>query len=129
MNTGHAGSMTTGHANSPEDILRRLETMVLMSGMDLPIRAIRDQIGSAIGIIVQQSRLSDGSRKVMNISEVLGLDDEYNILMEDVFTFEQKGVDAKGKVVGNHMATGYLPSFLPDFKARGIEVPEDLFKV
>ncbi|NOY22116.1 MAG: Flp pilus assembly complex ATPase component [Acidobacteria bacterium] len=129
MNTGHAGSMTTGHANSPEDILRRLETMVLMSGMDLPIRAIRDQIGSAIGIIVQQSRLSDGSRKIMNITEVLGLDDEYNILLEDVFTFEQKGVDAKGKVVGTHMATGYLPSFLADFKARGIEVPEDLFKV
>ncbi len=129
MNTGHAGSMTTGHANSPEDILRRLETMVLMSGMDLPIRAIRDQIGSAIGIIVQQSRLSDGSRKIMKITEVLGLDDEYNILLEDVFTFEQKGVDAKGKVVGKHMATGYLPSFLADFKARGIEVPEDLFKV
>lgn len=129
MNTGHAGSMTTGHANSPEDILRRLETMVLMSGMDLPIRAIRDQIGSAIGIIVQQSRLSDGSRKIMNISEVLGLDDEYNILLEEVFTFEQKGVDANGKVVGDHMATGYLPSFLADFKARGIEVPEDLFKV
>ncbi len=129
MNTGHAGSMTTGHANSPEDILRRLETMVLMSGMDLPIRAIRDQIGSAIDIIVQQSRLSDGSRKIVKISEVLGLDDEYNILLEDVFTFEQKGVDAKGKVVGKHMATGYLPSFLADFKARGIEVPEDLFKV
>ncbi len=129
MNTGHAGSMTTGHANSPEDILRRLETMVLMSGMDLPIRAIRDQIGSAIDIIVQQSRLSDGSRKIMKISEVLGLDDDYNILLEDVFTFEQKGVDAKGKVVGKHMATGYLPSFLADFKARGIEVPEDLFKV
>ncbi|NOZ12566.1 MAG: Flp pilus assembly complex ATPase component [Acidobacteria bacterium] len=129
MNTGHAGSMTTGHANSPEDILRRLETMVLMSGMDLPIRAIRDQIGSAIDIIVQQSRLSDGSRKIMKISEVLGLDDEYNVLLEDVFTFEQKGVDAKGKVVGKHMATGYLPSFLADFKARGIEVPEDLFKV
>lgn len=129
MNTGHAGSMTTGHANTPEDILRRLETMVLMSGMDLPIRAIRDQIGSAIGIIVQQSRLSDGSRKIMSISEVLGLDDDYNILLEDVFTFEQKGVDAKGKVVGKHMATGYLPSFLADFKARGIEVPEDLFKV
>ncbi len=97
--------------------------------MDLPIRAIRDQIGSAIGIIVQQSRLSDGSRKVMNISEVLGLDDEYNILLEEIFTFEQKGVNAKGKVVGKHMATGYLPSFLADFKARGIEVPEDLFKV
>lgn len=129
MNTGHAGSMTTGHANSPDDILRRLETMVLMSGMELPIRAIRDQIGSAIDIIVQQSRLSDGSRKIMSISEVLGLDDDYNVLLEDVFTFEQKGVDESGKVVGRHMATGYLPSFLPDFKARGIPVPEDLFKV
>jgi len=129
MNTGHAGSMTTGHANSPDDILRRLETMVLMSGMELPIRAIRDQIASAIDIIVQQSRLSDGSRKIMSISEVLGLDDDYNILLEDVFVFEQKGVDERGKVVGRHTATGYLPSFLPEFKARGIPVPEDLFKV
>ena len=129
MNTGHAGSMTTGHANTPEDILRRMETMVLMSGMDLPIRAIRDQIGSAIDIIVQQSRLSDGSRKIMNVCEVIGIDDDYNILLEDIFTYEQLGVDEAGKVVGRHMATGYLPSFLPEFKARGIPVPEDLFKV
>ena len=129
MNTGHAGSMTTGHANSPDDILRRMETMVLMSGMDLPIRAIRDQIGSAVDIIVQQSRLSDGSRKIMNICEVIGLDDDYNILVEDIFTYDQLGVDEAGKVIGRHMATGYLPSFLPEFKARGIDVPEDLFKV
>lgn len=129
MNTGHAGSMTTGHANSPDDILRRLETMVLMSGMELPIRAIRDQIASAIDIIVQQQRLSDGSRKITSITEVLGVDDDYNIVTEEVFRFEQVGIDRDGKVLGKHTATGYLPSFLADFKARGIPVPEDLFRV
>jgi pilus assembly protein CpaF len=129
MNTGHAGSMTTGHANSPDDILRRLETMVLMSGMELPIRAIRDQIASAIDVIVQQSRLSDGSRKVTSITEIIGLDDDYNILTEEIFTFDKKGIDKSGKVVGNHTSTGYLPSFLPELKALGIHVPEDLFKV
>ena len=129
MNTGHAGSMTTGHANSPDDILRRLETMVLMSGMELPIRAIRDQIASAIDIIVQQQRLSDGSRKITSITEVLGVDDDYNIVTEEIFRFEQVGIDREGKVLGKHTATGYLPSFLADFKARGIHIPEDLFRV
>ena len=129
MNTGHAGSMTTGHANSPDDILRRLETMVLMSGMELPIRAIRDQIASAIDIIVQQQRLSDGSRKITSITEVLGVDDDYNIVTEEIFKFEQVGIDREGKVLGKHTATGYLPSFLADFKARGIHIPEDLFRV
>ncbi len=129
MNTGHAGSMTTGHANSPDDILRRLETMVLMSGMELPIRAIRDQIASAIDIIVQQQRLSDGSRRITSITEVLGVDDDYNIVTEEIFRFEQVGIDSEGKVLGKHTATGYLPSFLADFKARGIPVPEDLFRV
>jgi len=129
MNTGHAGSMTTGHANSPDDILRRLETMVLMSGMELPIRAIRDQIASAIDVIVQQTRLSDGSRKITSITEIIGLDDDYNILTEEIFAFDKKGVDKGGKVVGNHTSTGYLPSFLPELKALGINVPEDLFKV
>ncbi len=129
MNTGHAGSMTTGHANSPDDILRRLETMVLMSGMELPIRAIRDQIASAIDIIVQQQRLSDGSRKITSITEVLGIDDDYNIITEEIFKFEQVGIDSEGRVIGKHTATGYLPSFLADFKARGIPIPEDLFRV
>ncbi len=129
MNTGHAGSMTTGHANSPDDILRRLETMVLMSGMELPIRAIRDQIASAIDIIVQQQRLSDGTRKITSITEVLGVDDDYNIVTEEIFRFEQAGIDSEGRVIGKHMATGYLPSFLAEFKARGIPVPEDLFRV
>ncbi len=129
MNTGHAGSMTTGHANSPDDILRRLETMVLMSGMELPIRAIRDQIASAIDIIVQQQRLSDGSRKITSITEVLGIDDDYNIITEEIFRFEQAGIDSEGRVIGKHTATGYLPSFLAEFKARGIPVPEDLFRV
>ena len=129
MNTGHAGSMTTGHANSPDDILRRLETMVLMSGMELPIKAIRDQIASAIDIIVQQQRLTDGSRKITSITEVLGIDDDYNIITEEIFRFEQVGIDSEGKVIGKHTATGYLPSFLAEFKARGIPVPEDLFRV
>lgn len=127
MNTGHDGSLTTGHANSPRDILSRLETMVLMSGLELPIRAIRDQIASAIDIIVQQERMSDGSRKVTYVTEVLGLEDDGTIITEDIYLFKRKGLDKRGKVIGELVATGYLPSFIQGFRERGIHIPENVF--
>jgi len=98
MNTGHDGSMSTGHANSPRDMLSRLETMVLMAGVDLPLRAIREQVASAVDLIVQQSRLKDGTRKIVNITEVQGMEGDV-IVMQDVFIFEQTGV-VEGKIQG-----------------------------
>jgi pilus assembly protein CpaF len=109
MNTGHDGSLTTIHANSPRDTLARLETLVLMSGVDLPQRAIREQIASAIHIIVQQSRLRDGSRRIMNITEVVGREGD-TITLQDVFTFEETGVDGNGKVQGKLSPTGIRPN-------------------
>ncbi|SHI69417.1 CpaF family protein [Desulfofundulus thermosubterraneus] len=126
MNTGHDGSLTTGHANSPRDMLSRLETMVLMAGMDLPVRAIREQIASAVDLIVQQSRLKDGSRKVTHITEVLGMEGE-TIVMQDIFIFEQTGVDEMGRVVGRFTATGIRPRFMPRLEAAGISLPPDIF--
>ena len=110
MNTGHDGSLTTGHANSPRDMLARLETMVLMSGMELPIKAIREQIASAVDLIVQQSRLRDGSRKITHITEVQGMEGDI-ITMQDIFIFEQTGVDEQGKIIGRLKPTGIKPRF------------------
>jgi len=126
MNTGHDGSLTTLHANSCKDAINRLETLVMMSGMELPSRAIREQIASAVHIIVQQARLSDGSRKVTSISEILGMEDEAVELLE-VFTFVQTGYDPKGKVLGHYKATGAVPTFVEDLVARGIEVDMTMF--
>lgn len=126
MNTGHDGSLTTGHANTPRDMLSRLETMVLMSGMNLPVRAIRDQIASAIDIIVQQSRLMDGSRKITHITEVQGMEGDV-IVLQDVFKFEQRGVDSKGKVKGDFVFTGIKPRFVEKLVEQGIVVPNNLF--
>jgi pilus assembly protein CpaF len=109
MNTGHDGSLTTGHSNSPRDMISRMETMVLMAGMDLPIRAIREQISSALDLIVHQSRLKDGSRKITHITEVLGMEGEV-VVLQDIFIFEQTGVDSKGNILGRHRATGIRPS-------------------
>jgi len=121
MNTGHDGSLTTTHANSPEEALSRLETLVLMAGVDLPVRAIRDQIASSIHVIVQQSRLSDGSRRVTAISEVIGIDqDTGEIELRHIFQFVRTGTGAGGKVEGEYRATGYLPSFLPLFLVMGL---------
>ena len=120
MNTGHDGSLTTGHANSPEDMLSRLETMVLMSGMELPISAIRHQIVSAIDLVIQQERLSDGTRKIVSVSEVARLDDHDRYVVEDVFSFRRKGLAEDGTVLGEITTTGYLPTFIPDMVARGI---------
>ncbi|GAW27649.1 type II secretion system protein E [Carboxydocella sp. JDF658] len=126
MNTGHDGSLTTGHANSPRDMLARLETMVLMAGMELPVRAIREQIASAIDVIVQQSRLRDGSRKITHITEVVGMEGD-TIVLQDIFVYEQMGVDDKGKIIGRHRATGIRPKFMSKLEAAGIHLPEDIF--
>ena len=120
MNTGHDGSLTTTHANSPPEAISRLETLVLMAGVDLPIRAIRDQIAGAIHLIVQQSRFSDGSRRVTAITEVTGVNDNNDIEMRPIFEYVRTGTGANGKVVGEFRATGYLPSYLNDFIVMGL---------
>lgn len=127
MNTGHEGSLTTAHANSPRDMLSRMEVMVLMAGMDLPIAAIREQIASAIDIIVQQSRFSDGSRKITYITEVTGMESGV-IQMQDIFRFEQKGYDDEGKIVGEFRATGQVPEFYEQLRRRGLDVDMSIFQ-
>lgn len=118
MNTGHDGSLTTVHANSPRDALSRLETLVMMAGYDLPSKAIRDQIASAVNLIVQQSRLVDGSRKIEKISEITGREGDV-ILLQDIFVFQQQGFDKKGKVLGEFKATGNKPRFIEELKKKG----------
>ena len=125
MNTGHDGSMSTGHANSPRDMLARLETMVLMAGVDLPLRAIREQVSSAVDLIVHQSRLKDGTRRIVNITEVQGMEGEV-IVMQDVFVFEQTGV-VEGKIQGRLRPTGIRPKFVEKFEVMGIHLPRGLF--
>jgi len=127
MNTGHEGSISTIHSNSPRDALSRMETMVMMAGMDLPSRAIREQIASAVHLIVQISRLSDGSRKVINISEVQGMEGNV-VVMQDVFAYVQRGVGEAGKVLGAMQPTGMVPKFLDRFSAAGIRLPAEIFK-
>jgi len=126
MNTGHDGSLTTVHANSPRDVISRLETMVLMSGLELPSRAIREQIASAIDLVVHESRLSDGSRKVTCISEVVGLEG-LQVVMQDLFEFKQTGVDEHGKVLGNFMPTGAVPTFFEHIQSRGLHLDPAIF--
>jgi len=126
MNTGHDGSLTTVHANSPRDVISRLETMVLMSGMELPSRAIREQIASAVDIIIHESRLSDGSRKVVAISEVTGLEGQ-NVVMQDIFAFRQSGVDEHGRVMGYFRPTGAVPTFFEHLKSRGLRLDPAMF--
>jgi pilus assembly protein CpaF len=125
MNTGHDGSLSTGHANTPRDMLARLETMVLMAGVDLPVRAIREQISSAVDLIVHQSRLKDGTRKIVNITEVQGMEGD-TIVMQDVFIFEQTGV-VDGKIQGRLKATGIRPKFVEQFEQQGIHLPNGIF--
>jgi pilus assembly protein CpaF len=126
MNTGHDGSLTTVHANTPRDVISRLETMVLMSGVDLPSRAIREQIASAVQIIVQEARLSDGSRKIIAISEITGMEGP-QIVMQDLFLFQQTGVDSNGKIVGTLKPTGAMPTFFENFAQHGIALDPLLF--
>ncbi len=127
MNTGHDGSLTTVHANSPRDALSRLETMVLMAGIDLPVRAIREQVSSAINIILHQSRFSDGSRKVTHISEITGMEGDI-ITMQDIFVFKQQGYDENGRVLGEFVSTGFIPKFYDELRQRGVELDLSIFK-
>ena len=127
MNTGHDGSLTTAHANSPRDTLSRLETMCLMAGMDLPVRAIREQIASAIDLVIQQERLRDGSRKVVSITEVQGMEGDV-IVMSDIFAFEQQGMEA-GRVIGRLKPTGIRPKFVERIEAANIHLPAGIFGV
>ena len=127
MNTGHEGALTTVHSNSPRDALSRLETIVLMSGMDLPVRAIREQIASSVDIIVQQARLSDGSRRITHISEVTGMESDV-ISMHDIFMFEQQGLSADGRVMGVSKPTGFVPKFYEELPARGIKTDFEIFQ-
>jgi len=125
MNTGHDGSLTTAHANTPRDMLSRLETMCLMSGMDLPVRAIREQIASAVDLIIQQQRLRDGSRRVINITEVQGMEGDV-IVMSDIFAFEQQGIEDE-KIIGRLKPTGIRPKFYERIEAAGIHLAADIF--
>ncbi|MBV9950143.1 MAG: pilus assembly protein TadA, partial [Myxococcales bacterium] len=117
----------TTHANSPREAIARLETLVLMAGVDLPIRAIRDQIAGSIHLLVQQSRLSDGSRKVTAITEVTGIDEDGEIAIVPIFQFQRTGTGPKGKVLGDFRATGFLPSFLNDFIVMGLVKPGEAY--
>ena len=127
MNTGHDGSLTTVHANSPRDVISRLETMVLMSGMDLPSRAIREQIASAVDVIIHESRMSDGSRKVVAITEVTGLEGN-QIVMQDIFVFRQTGLGEGGRILGRMVPTGAVPTWIDQLKYRGIDVDMKMFQ-
>jgi len=127
MNTGHDGSMTTLHSNSPRDTLARLETMVMMAGMDLPVRAIREQVSSAIDLIIHQERMRDGSRKVVNITEVSGMEGDV-ITTTDLFVFEQVGYE-NNKIIGRLRPTGLRPKFMEKIESSGIHLPPSIFGI
>ncbi|WP_066387081.1 CpaF family protein [Neobacillus mesonae] len=126
MNTGHDGGLSTGHANSPRDILSRLETMVLMAGFDLPVKAIREQIANALDIIVHQSRMKDGTRKITHITEVLGLEGE-TIVLQDLFVFKETGYTSDGHIEGKFISTGIRPSFSEQLEVNGYKIPASWF--
>ncbi|MFZ4694923.1 MAG: ATPase, T2SS/T4P/T4SS family [Verrucomicrobiia bacterium] len=126
MNTGHDGSLTTVHANAPRDAIARMETMVLMAGMDLPVRAIREQIASAIHVIIQQDRFSDGTRKITSVTEIVGMENDV-ITMQELFRYVQTGIDEKGKVVGYFTATGCVPTFMEELRIRGCKLDPGIF--
>jgi len=126
MNTGHDGSMTTIHSNSPRDTLRRIETMVLMAGMELPLKAIREQVASAIELIIHMNRMRDGTRKVVQVSEVQGLEGD-SIVMQDMFVYEQTGFQ-HGRVIGQLKSTGLRPNFGDKFAVNNIELPANIFE-
>jgi len=127
MNTGHDGSITTVHANTPRDSLSRLETMVMMSGMELPSRAIREQISSAINLVVHVSRYSDGTRKVSKVTEILGMEGD-TITLQDLYVFRQDGFDERGGIIGRHVPTGIVPGFLDKIREHGDNIPVSIFK-
>lgn len=126
MNTGHDGSLTTAHANTPRDVLSRLETMVLMAGMELPVRAVRTQVSSAIDLIIQQSRIRDGTRKITHITEVQGMEGD-TIILQDLFKYVQDFIDEQGRSVGHYESMGLAPQFMDKFKMNGIDLPSSFF--
>ena len=126
MNTGHDGSMTTVHANNAKEAIGRLETLCLMAGMDLPARAIKEQIASAVNLIVQIGRLSDGSRKVKSVTEVVGMQGDV-VTLSEIFKFKEEGFDKKRKIIGSFQSTGLVPSFIEKFEARGVQIPRSIF--
>ncbi len=126
MNTGHDGSLTTAHANAPRDAIARVENMVLMAGLDLPIRAIREQVASALDLVVHVSRLSDGTRRVTHVTEVVGMEGQ-TVTLQDVFLFQQTGIDSRGKVQGQTISTGLRPRFVDRFEAAGTHLAADIF--
>ena len=127
MNTGHEGSMTTLHANTPRDALSRLETMVMMAGFELPLKAMRTQISSAIDLVIQVSRLQGGARKITCISEIVGMEQE-TIIMQDIYRYDKKGIDENGRAFGEFVATGIRPTFMPRLEAAGIRLPSSAFR-
>jgi pilus assembly protein CpaF len=127
MNTGHEGSMTTVHANTPRDALSRLETMISMAGLELPIRALRHQFASAVDLIIQANRLQGGPRKVTSITEVVGMEGD-TVIMQELFAFKQQGVDANGRAFGEFVATGIRPTFMERLESSGCHLPADLFR-
>jgi septum site-determining protein MinD len=128
MNTGHDGSLTTLHANSTRDVVSRMHSMILLSGIELPIRAINEMIASAIDIIVHINRYSDGTRKITGVSETVGLSEDYQLLVKDVFEFKQTGLDEDGKVLGKYSASGYVPQCYEDFVTRGLPIKKEIFQ-
>jgi pilus assembly protein CpaF len=126
MNTGHEGSISTIHANSPRDALARIENMILMANLDLPSRAIREQIASALHVIIQISRMTDGTRKMTHVSEVAGMEGQV-VTMQDIFRFEQTGVDSEGRVRGQFRSTGIRPKFAERFESLGVTLAPNIF--
>jgi len=126
MNTGHEGSMTTVHANSTRDAVQRVETMVMMSGFELPQKAIRQQFASALDLIIQAARLTGGRRKIISVTEVQGMEGDV-VVMQDIFKFEQDGVDSEGRAYGRFVATGVRPLFMDRLIANGAEIDGELF--
>jgi pilus assembly protein CpaF len=129
MNTGHDGSMTTLHANSTRDVLTRMHSMILLSGIELPVRAINEMVSSAIDIIVHISRFSDGTRKITGVTETEGLDKDYQLKLADIFVFKQIGIDSDGRVLGSYQPTGRIPTCYDDFITRGLPIKKDMFEV
>jgi pilus assembly protein CpaF len=127
MNTGHDGSLTTCHANTPRDAIARLETMIMMAGFDMPIRAMRQQIANAVDLIVQSTRMQGGPRKVTHITEVVGMEQD-TIVMQDIFKYVQEGVDERGRAVGHFVSTGIRPSFMSRLESHGVRLPASAFR-
>jgi pilus assembly protein CpaF len=127
MNTGHEGSMTTIHANTPRDAIARIETMITMSGFDLPLKAMRQQIASAVDIIIQANRLQGGPRKITHITEIVGMEQD-TVVMQDIYHYMQKGIDQNGRAHGYFEATGIRPTFMDKLESAGVRLPASAFR-